>query len=186
MLYDKFLSLLFILLSKFLKFVFSNVVKIFTGNKPSRNNQQSKPDEPIFINGPLYTKAQPLFSNAETQFFHVLNEAFGEKYLILGKIRVADIIVPEGKRSDDGWQTAFNRVSQKHVDYVLCDQEDLDVKAVIELNDKSHNRSKTKKRDLFLEESFHEANIPFIQVPAARYYDSKQIRDFIISNATFV
>ncbi|MBF0195360.1 MAG: DUF2726 domain-containing protein [Magnetococcales bacterium] len=157
------LALIFVALyfvAKFISFLFKKLI----------TRTSNRDNERIFISGPLYESTDSLFNKAEIEPYKALKEAVIDKYHIIGKVRVADLIKPEGKRGDEGWQTAFNRITQKHVDFVLCDPDDLNVKAVVELNDKSHLRQDRKKIDLFLEEAFQEANIPFLQFRAQREY----------------
>jgi hypothetical protein len=62
----------------------------------------------------------PLFSNAERSFFGGLTQALGDEYVVMGKVRVADILSPQKGLNKSNWQTAFNKVASKHFDYVLC------------------------------------------------------------------
>lgn len=45
----------------------------------------------------------------------------------------------------------LGKIQSKHVDFVLCDQ-DLRIKAILELDDNSHNQQDRKERDLFVDE----------------------------------
>ena len=73
------------------------------------------------------------------------------KAIVFGKVRITDILEPEAKLNKSEWQTAFNKVSRKHFDYVLCEPNSLSILAVVELDDQSHNTTKQKMRDTFVE-----------------------------------
>lgn len=45
----------------------------------------------------------------------------------------------------------LGKIQSKHVDFVLYDQ-DLRIKAILELDDNSHNQQDRKERDLFVDE----------------------------------
>ena len=62
-----------------------------------------------------------------------------------------------GDRS--AWQTAFNKISGKHFDFVLADFGTLAVKVVIELNDKSHRSGKRAVRDEFIRDACADAEL---------------------------
>ena len=66
-----------------------------------------------------YEAVPALLSLAEWSFFGVLQQAISSEYLIFAKVRLADIVRPAHSLSRSGWQYAFNRITGKHVDFVL-------------------------------------------------------------------
>ena len=123
-----------------------------------------------------YRKLDVLFSPAERSFFGVLSQAASKDALILGKVRVADVITPKKGVSRSNWQKAFNKISNKHFDFILCDKNDLSILCAIELNDCSHNNKKRKDRDAFLEGACQSANVPLIQIKAQSAYNINEIK----------
>lgn len=77
----------------------------------------------------LYKKQTVLFSPAERSFVGVSQQACAEDYLILGKIRVVDVIAVKSNKNRARWQQAFNKICAKHFDFVLCDKADLSIKS---------------------------------------------------------
>ena len=61
-----------------------------------------------------YVINQPLYSPAERSFFGVLNRAVEGEAVVLGKVRVADVLRPTRGMNRSNWQKAFNRISSKH------------------------------------------------------------------------
>ena len=125
----------------------------------------------IFLKTPIgkgysYRKSTKLFTAAERSFLGVLDQAISDKYRVFGKVRVADIIAPAKGMSRKNWQIAFNKISAKHFDYVLCSKDKLEVIAVIELDDKSHNTKKASKRDSLLENACSSAELKLIRFQA--------------------
>ena len=72
-------------------------------------------------------------------------------YSIICKTRVADLIDVQKGLSKSEWQTAFNRINKKHIDFILCKPENLLPVLLIELDDNSHDTEKRKERDEFIE-----------------------------------
>ncbi len=72
-----------------------------------------------------YRKIDVLFTPAERSFLGVLNQAVGENAQIFGKVRVADVIAPKKGMPRSDWQKAFNKISGKHFDFLLCDKDNL-------------------------------------------------------------
>ena len=123
-----------------------------------------------------YKKLDALFTPAERSFLGVLTQAVDNRYLIFGKVRVADVITPQTGLSRSVWQKAFNKISRKHFDYILCDKDDLSVICAIELNDSSHNSKKRKQRDAFLEGSCLSAKLLLLQFTARARYNVAEVQ----------
>jgi very-short-patch-repair endonuclease len=81
--------------------------------------------------------------------------------------------------SRKNWQIAFNKISRKHFDYVLCSKDKLEVVAVIELDDKSHNTKKSNNRDSFLENACKSASLTLVRFRAKSNYQIDNVRDQI-------
>ncbi|GAB1263032.1 DUF2726 domain-containing protein [Aurantivibrio plasticivorans] len=126
-----------------------------------------------------YEKSEPLFSPAERSFFGVLSQAVNDRALVFGKVRVADVLRPPKGLGRSRWQKAFNRISAKHFDYVICSPDTLSVLAVIELDDKSHSNSKRAERDRFLDSACSSAGLSLYRFKAAKTYNISEVRNVI-------
>ncbi len=117
-----------------------------------------------------YEKQTKLLTPAERSFFGVLDQAVGDSYRIFAKVRLADLFkVRAGLDSKDRLR-AFNKISAKHIDFVICDPNSIEVLAAIELDDKSHAHAKRQIRDEFVNRVFDGAGVPLGRVPAKRGY----------------
>lgn len=117
-----------------------------------------------------------LLSKAERSFYGVLVEAVGQKGLVFAKVRVADVLAPRGLRGGP-WQRAFNAISAKHFDFVVCDPGNCFVKLAIELDDASHDNPKRQQRDAFLDRATASAGLPLVRLKAARGYQLLELRE---------
>lgn len=126
-----------------------------------------------------YQQKGPLFSPAERSFLGVLDSAVSDDYRVFGKVRVADVISPQKGMSRKNWQIAFNKISAKHFDYVLCRKDTLDVVAVIELDDKSHKKDSSQARDKLLASACDSASLKLVRFPAKASYSMQEVRDTI-------
>jgi len=123
-----------------------------------------------------YRRKPYLLSKAERSFYGVLAQAVGDKALIFSKVRVADVLAPQKGLNRANWQRAFNQISAKHVDFLLCDPQECAVKLAIELDDASHGSAKRQKRDAFLEQACESSGLPLLRIKAARGYGVADIR----------
>lgn len=127
-----------------------------------------------------YIKSGPLFTPAERSFFGVLQSALGKDAQVFGKVRVADVIKPAKGLTRSDWQRAFNAISSKHFDFVICRPDSLEIVCVVELNDRSHNSKTRKKRDELLERACRTARLPLIQVEAKSGYVIDDVRALLL------
>ena len=122
-------------------------------------------------------EAAALLTPAERSFFGVLQQAVRSDYQIFAKVRLADIVRPVRNSSRSGWQSAFNRITGKHVDFVVCDLEQLRVVGVVELDDSTHARFERGVRDSLVDGALADAGIPILRIPARQSYSPAQIRE---------
>lgn len=115
---------------------------------------QPAPEQPKTENvyGPDYTnsyQARLLLTKNEYREFHKLRKyAEARNLYICPKVRLLDIIEP---RRGEGYWSLMGKVQSKHVDFVITDQ-DLHIKAVVELDDSSHDRPERVERDMFVDQ----------------------------------
>lgn len=124
-----------------------------------------------------------LFSEAEHSFYLVLKQALsGDGYEIFAKVRIADILAPDHALSWRNRNSALFKIWAKHFDYVLCDKHTLAVVAVIELDDSSHNQSKTRSRDIFVENACKTAGLKLIRFPCRSNYHLESVYNKIMAS----
>lgn len=127
-----------------------------------------------------YKKKDYLLTKAEKEFFNVLKQATDQKNLLLfSKVRLEDLLwLPKGL--DRGERFGLrNRVKSRHVDFVVCDKENVKPLLVIELDDSSHLRLDRKVRDSFLDQILHGAGLKIVHIKTASSYDLSFISDRI-------
>ena len=94
-------------------------------------------------------QAQPLFTRNEWQNYKTLRDVAEIKgYVICPKVRLLDIVKP--RNGEQKYKTLLYKIQSKHVDFVICDQ-NMTIKAIIELDDSTHDTEKGKERDAFVD-----------------------------------
>lgn len=122
-----------------------------------------------------YQSKEVLCSPAERSFMGALDKIVGERYRIFAKVRLADIIDVQRGLSASARQSAFNRIAGKHVDFIVCNANDLSIVGAIELDDKSHLKKGRRERDQFLEKALDAASVPMLRVKAQSTYSIKEV-----------
>lgn len=114
-----------------------------------------------------YRVRDDFLSPAELSFSRVLQSVVNERAVIYPKVRLADIFFITQR---DGYRSYFNRISAKHVDFLLCDPKSIRPLAGIELDDSSHAGEDRKDRDAFVNSVFDAAQLPLFRMSARRAY----------------
>lgn len=123
-----------------------------------------------------YTKQETLFTPAERAFFAILDDVLEPRFLIFGKVRLADIIKTRGGLERSAQRKAFYKIMGKHVDFVICKARDLSVVGVIELDDRSHERPDRRARDIFVDGALAAAGVPIAHIKVQRRYAKETLR----------
>ena len=120
-------------------------------------------------------RAQPaVFSDGELAFLPALRAALplltkiagaSEPPMLLAHVRLADVVTPE----------PFSRgglavVSQKHVDFLLCEPVTTRPLLVIELDGASHGSERQRDRDAAKDAACRSAGVPMLRVAVAGAY----------------
>jgi hypothetical protein len=125
-----------------------------------------------------YYLKKTIFTPAERSFLGVLESLEMAEYRIMAKVRLADIF---GVKKGDGWQSAFNRISAKHIDFLLVRQSDGAPVLGIELDDSSHDEPDRKERDKFVDAVYASANLPLLHVSVRQTYEARAIHAQIVA-----
>lgn len=129
---------------------------------------------------PEYRAIPFLLTKSELNFFKQLNRKLNENmpgmFQLNSKVRLADICTNTNKKDI----ASFNRISRKHVDFVITELSTSKVVCAIELDDRSHNSASAIKRDTQKNTALRSANITLIRIKNTRNY-SKVINNSVMT-----
>ena len=123
-----------------------------------------------------YERQEYFLSPAEKAFYDVLDALVGEDVVICPKPAVREVLRVRGNIRRDR-QKYFNWISQKHVDFVLCDRETMQILCAVELDDSSHERADRRQRDAFMDKAFRKAKLPLFHIPCRKSYGAKELNE---------
>jgi hypothetical protein len=147
----------------------------YSPRPPVLSLKSSPPPIPIGASAWEPPKADPLpysakkyfFSAAERSFYEILKRLVSAEQTVFAKVRLADLVyVSKGASS---WQSHFNRINRKHIDFVLCDRNLAPIVA-IELDDSSHDEKDREARDAFVDQVLASAAFPVVHIRVKRAY----------------
>jgi hypothetical protein len=109
-----------------------------------------------------YKRKSFLMSRAEHECYDALMLAVGKDYYVFPQVHLPTIV--DSKVVGQNWRGAFRHINEKSVDFVLCDKAYIAPKLVIELDDRSHERTDRKERDVEVERILAGANLPLLRL----------------------
>jgi len=124
-------------------------------------------------------KRTELLTNAEKQLYYFMRNYLDKKesIVIFPKVRLADIIDVDTKITLN--RKPFYKISSKHVDFLICDYNTLDIICVVELDDYTHDTEENRQRDLFVMEALYNVGIQVFRIKVPIRTISKQDLELI-------
>jgi len=119
-----------------------------------------------------YKLRDDFLSPAEFSFYQVLNSIVSKRLIVLCKVRLADIFFVSQPNLNLSY---FNRIAQRHVDFLICRPDTMKPVVAIELDDSSHNSPSRRERDEFLDALFKAADFPLVHMPLHHQYSAHEI-----------
>jgi len=105
-----------------------------------------------------YTRKSSILTPREQRFYASLLLAVESKYAIMSKVRLWDFIRLENDPSERNRH--LNRLSCRHVDFLLCEPRTLKPLLVIELDDNTHQTPYSQDSDRYKNELFQAVSLP--------------------------
>jgi hypothetical protein len=131
-----------------------------------------------------YQTRAALFTPAERSFAGVLDGVLPDGITWMGKVRLGDVFDTRKGLSASQRARAWNRITQKHTDFLLVRVSDFAPVAGIELDDSSHQEARRKERDVLVGEVFRSGGLPLIHVRAQSAYNRAELAAKIAQSLT--
>lgn len=116
-----------------------------------------------------------VFTSAEKNFQNLVERALGEKYRVINRVKLSDIMTVRKGVSTKAGQTAVNNANNKYLDFVICDRDSMKLLGAVDLVDTNGKGYKVKK-DWFVSGALEAASIPHIRIKVKPNYSVDEIR----------
>ena len=113
-------------------------------------------------------------SPAERSFYLTLQGCISDWADVCPKVNLGDVFYATCKNFGER-QSYTNKISRKHVDFLICDKKTAVPLLGIELDDKSHDQSRRQERDQFVENVFKVAGLPLERIGVRMSYNPKEL-----------
>ena len=128
---------------------------------------------PVEVEKYPFRKNRYFLNDSEKKLFYALKEIAAARRLhVFARVRMEDLLwLP------DSFEKYRYRamVKSRHIDFVLCEYQNIDPVLGIELDGPSHDLPERIERDAFVNDVFADAGLPLLHIPVADFYDPKAI-----------
>lgn len=119
-----------------------------------------------------YMQKQHFFSRSEQEFLRSLNAAIDhQRFVVFPKVRLADFI--EVTVSGSEYQSWWNKIRSKHIDFLIWDIEQSKIVLAIELDGKSHDSEKMIARDKFVDKLYETVWMKLERVKVGESFENR-------------
>lgn len=132
-----------------------------------------------------YRAKKYFFTRSEREFFLCLEENIDHNhYAIFPKVRLADFMEVTVRGQE--YQSWFNRIKSKHVDFILWDSQNERVAVAFEVDGNSHNGQKAQERDAFVEDAYKATGIRLERIKVGTDFNSeiKRVLESLLTQST--
>ncbi len=119
-----------------------------------------------------------LFTPVECTFLKLLEEAVGQHYRIVCRVKLNDVIALRQATDKKAAKAAMTRASGKQLDFVLCSKDDMSPVVALDLVQPQGYKA---QRDWFVSGSLDAARVPYVRIKIKSGYKPQDIRECIES-----
>ncbi|WP_017446089.1 DUF2726 domain-containing protein [Gayadomonas joobiniege] len=124
-----------------------------------------------------YQKKSALFSEPERAFMVKLEQAIGEEFRIINRVKLSDLVTVNDKTNNKNAQVARRKAAAKTLDFVLLDRKTLAPVAAIDLANTDQPNGHKAKADWFVRGALETVGLPHIRIKIKAGYRAAEIRE---------
>ncbi|WP_026375902.1 DUF2726 domain-containing protein [Aestuariibacter salexigens] len=126
-----------------------------------------------------FKRRTQLLTPVERSFLELLERAVGNKFRIMCRVRLTDIISLRQSTNKKQGKVALSRANGKHLDFVLCSRTDMSPIVAIDLVHNAGKEGYKTNRDWFISGTLDAAKIPHVRIKVKSGYTVEDIRGVI-------
>lgn len=126
-----------------------------------------------------FKRKTTLFTPVERSFLELIEKAVGDKYRVMCRVKLNDIIMLRQATDKKTAKTARLRTAGKQLDFVLCAKEDMSPVVAIDLVHRQGKEGYKSQRDWFISGALDAARIPHVRIKVRSGYSPSDIAEVI-------
>jgi len=123
-----------------------------------------------------YTPKRYFFTKSEAAFFHGVKGVIPSDHHVFPKVRLSDLL--DIKATGREFWSSFGRVSQKHVDFILCDGS-FHPYLAIEIDGWSHQEPRQRVSDQTKDRAMNVAGLPIVRYQVGTDWDFDRVAGYV-------
>ncbi|WP_016955480.1 DUF2726 domain-containing protein [Catenovulum agarivorans] len=124
-----------------------------------------------------FQKRNTLYSAPEVAFMIKLEQAVGDQFRVISRVKLNDLLQPEGSVKPRAAQIAKTKASNKSLDFVLLDRKTFEPVAAIDLVNTESKQGYKAKPDWFVRGALETVGIPHVRIRIKAGYKASEIRE---------
>ena len=120
-----------------------------------------------------------LFTQVERSFLELIEQAVGNKYRVICRVRLTDILTLRQNTDKKTGKLALSRAAARQLDFVLCSKEDMSPVVAIDLVHNLGKEGYKSQRDWYVSSALDAARIPHLRIKVKSGYTAQEIRECI-------
>lgn len=124
-----------------------------------------------------FQKRNALYSAPEVAFMIKLEQAVGDQFRVISRVKLNDLLQPEGSVKPRAAQMAKTKASNKSLDFVLLDRKTFEPVAAIDLVNTESKQGYKAKPDWFVRGALETVGIPHVRIRIKSGYKASEIRE---------
>ena len=125
-----------------------------------------------------FDRKATIFTPAEKNFQTLVEQALGDNYRVINRVKLADILTIRNGVSNKASQSAKSNADSKYLDFAICERDSMKLVGVIDLVDTAGKGYKVRK-DWFVSGALEAASIPHLRIKVKPSYSIKDIQNCI-------
>lgn len=117
-----------------------------------------------------YKVKDNILTSTELSFYHTLKLYISDNAVICPKVGLKDIFFISKETDNSTYMKYFSKISQKHVDFLICEPGSMKPICGIELDDSSHTSKKSYERDNFIKKLYTDSKLELIRFSSKSGY----------------
>lgn len=138
--------------------------KVIYTNDPMSEQRKVNYFQPVNQYLPYRMITSVLTPREKTAYYIIFNYCTKNNLALFSKIRLADFITPQNTSYNRDFYLWFNKISAKHVDFLIVQQGSFRPLLAIEIDDTTHYRADRKERDIFVNNIYFSIGLPVLHL----------------------
>lgn len=126
-----------------------------------------------------FRRRPQLFTPVEQSFLQLIEQAVGNEFRIICRVRLSDLLLVSQKASRKQASQALSKAAGKYLDFVLVDKQDMSPILAIDLVNDQGKEGYKVQRDWFITGALDAAGVPHARIKVKAGYKVEDVRECI-------